>query len=100
MLTAHSNILDKSIIYSEDAYLTKAMKPIYMEVRQVKSKSKSQSLPKLHLDVFERKVAAVGGVWHKVHDSIYKAFDVLLDRWQDSLIVKIGESFDSIHNDF
>jgi len=50
--------------------------------------------------VFERKVAAVGGVWRKVHDSIYKAFDVLLDRWQDSLIVKIGESFDSIHNDF
>lgn len=99
-LIAYSNITDQCIIYTDDAYLTKAMKPVYEEVRQVKSKSKSQPLPKLRLELLERRIAAVGGVWRKVHDSIDKAFDALFELWKTTMVIRIGESFDTVHGNF
>lgn len=96
MLTSLSNILERSICYSEDAYLTQAIKSIYSSVVQIKGRG----APLERMRILERKVAATGGLWIKTHDGIDSAFDILFTRWETALLKKVGETFDAMHKNF
>lgn len=95
-LISPSNILEKSILFSADSYMFKAMQEVYAEIRQIKG----SGAPKKRVDEFERRVTRVSGIWIKVHDGIEAEFDALFAKYELALVKRVGEIFDSLHMKF
>lgn len=96
-LTKPSGILEKCNVYSEDAFIPKAMKPIYEELQKLKG---TTGAPKKRSDRFERLVTKSNGVWLKAHDDIEAAFEKLFKKYEDLLVMAFDAVFDSLHANF
>lgn len=92
----HSAILEKSIMYSDDAYLTRAMMPIYAGLRKIKG----SGAPARRIDLLERAVGKMGGVWNKMHDAIEKSFGEMCKDYERAVVLHLGAVFDGIHAKF
>lgn len=83
-------------MYSEDAFLPKAMEPIYEELQKIKGVGG----PKKRADRFERLVTKNNGILLKVHDNIERAFDEVFHDYEGKMVEVFGQVFDSLHNNF
>jgi hypothetical protein len=88
--------MEKSTMYSEDAFLPRAMEPIYEEVQKIKGVGG----PRRRADRFERLVTKNNGILLKVHDSIERAFEDLFQSYEGKMVEVFGQVFDSLHNNF
>lgn len=72
------------------------MKPIYAEVIGIKGRG----APQKRMEMFEKKVTAMSGVWMKIHDNIETACDKAFAENLASIEHSMRDIFATIHKSF
>ena len=76
--------------------MTKAMDPVYEEVKQIKGRGAPARRP----HIFEEKVTKIGGVFANVQDRVEAAFDKVLCDSLAALVKDLHGIVDGIHRKF
>ncbi|KAK4580487.1 hypothetical protein LTR86_000690 [Recurvomyces mirabilis] len=91
-----SDISDLVITASPDAYLVRAMRPVYASVEKIRGKGAPQTRAK----TFTRQVAKQSGVWIKTHDHVEVAMCHAFDTNLAELVVNLTKILTGIHSKF
>ncbi|KAK4550562.1 hypothetical protein LTR36_000141 [Oleoguttula mirabilis] len=91
-----SNVQNEILVPSEQAYIVRAMMPVYAEVRLLRG----AGAPQKRIDTFERKVATTSGIWITVQEMVAQSLVDLYHQNMVDLACKLELAFDGIQDKF